>query len=325
MRNGEEMAQWMIVPVVGSTPGRRYGHTIIFSKPHLLVFGGNTGQEPVSDVWCLSVEKAPFSWIKLDCGKENPAVRVYHSAALCQTGSATGMMVVFGGRTSDQSSLNDSWGLRRHRDGRWDWVKAPYKATGEQPTPRYQHSTLFLGPLMMVIGGRTNQVGEIVPLEIYDTESSEWYKFNSLQRFRHACWSVDANVYVHGGFEHETPNIPINIIARIDTYKLFHKHEHLIQKIKPIEKGADGKKDGKNGGKDSIKKNNATNIYNIGHDKEFRLANQAHIAMSLGEDRGTEQAQDFSMLVRQISIDKLQEEPKKLGPGFKNMTGATIA
>jgi protein phosphatase len=24
------------------------------------------------------------------------------------------------------------------------------------------------------------------------------------------------------------------------------------------------------------------------------------------------------MLVRQISIDKLQEEPKKLGPGFKN-------
>jgi protein phosphatase len=83
MRNGEEMAQWMIVPVVGSTPGRRYGHTIIFSKPHLLVFGGNTGQESVNDVWCLSVEKAPFSWIRLDCGKENPAVRVYHSSALC--------------------------------------------------------------------------------------------------------------------------------------------------------------------------------------------------------------------------------------------------
>lgn len=60
----------MIVPVVGSTPGRRYGHSIIFSKPHLLVFGGNTGTEAVNDVWCLSVEKAPFSWIKLDCGRE---------------------------------------------------------------------------------------------------------------------------------------------------------------------------------------------------------------------------------------------------------------
>jgi hypothetical protein len=108
-------------------------------------------------------------------------------------------------------------------------------------------------------------------------------------------------VYVHGGFEHETPNIPINVIARIDTYKLFHKHEHLIQKIKPIEKGADGKgsKDGKGAGKDSIKKNNATNIYNIGQDKEFRLANQAHIAMSYTAGAGAEApAEDFSMLVR---------------------------
>jgi hypothetical protein len=113
---------------------------------------------------------------------------------------------------------------------------------------------------MMVIGGRTNQVGEIVALEVYDTESSEWYKFNSLQRFRHACWSVDSNVYVHGGFEHETPNIPINVIARIDTYKLFSKHDFLINKIKPIET----KKD-KGAVKDTIKKNNnATNIYNMG-------------------------------------------------------------
>ena len=52
----------MIVPVVGKTPGRRYGHSIVFSKPFLIVFGGNTGTEPVNDVWCLNVDKAPFSW-----------------------------------------------------------------------------------------------------------------------------------------------------------------------------------------------------------------------------------------------------------------------
>jgi hypothetical protein len=44
---------------------------------------------------------------------------------------------------------------------------------------------------MMVIGGRTNLTGEVVALEVYDTESSEWFKFKSLQRFRHACWAVD--------------------------------------------------------------------------------------------------------------------------------------
>lgn len=62
LRNGDAAAQWMIVPVVGKTPGRRYGHTIVFSKPYLLVFGGNTVTELVNDVWCLNVDKAPFSW-----------------------------------------------------------------------------------------------------------------------------------------------------------------------------------------------------------------------------------------------------------------------
>ena len=189
LRNGEQMAQWMIVPVIGQTPGRRYGHTIVFNKPYLLVFGGNTGTEPVNDVWCLNVDKAPFSWLKLETPGDIPNIRVYHSAAMCTMGSATGMMVIFGGRTNDQSALKDTWGLRRHRDGRWDWIKAPYKSNGEEPLARYQHSTIFIGTLMIVLGGRTNTVGENVLMEVYETENSEWKKFNSIQRFRHTIWA----------------------------------------------------------------------------------------------------------------------------------------
>lgn len=88
----------------------------------------------------------------------------------------------------------------------------------------------------MVTGGRTNTVGEVVPLEVYDTESSEWFKFNSVQRFRHAAWSSNNQVYVHGGFEHETPNIPLKEICMIDTPKLLKNHEHLFAKIKTQDK-----------------------------------------------------------------------------------------
>ena len=47
------------------------------------------------------------------------------------------MMVVYGGRKetkkdqnnserdSNVSALNDIWGLRKHRDGSWDWVTPP--------------------------------------------------------------------------------------------------------------------------------------------------------------------------------------------------------
>lgn len=175
-------------------------------------------------------------------------------------------MVSFGGRTTDQSSLADTWGLRRHRDGRWDWVKAPYKAE-TAPTPRYQHSTLFLGPLMIVMGGRTNTVGEDVPMEVYDTESSEWYKFNAVQRFRHTCWQVDGSVYVHGGFEHDNPNIPINAISKIDSNKLFLNFQTLISKISPKQQ-----KKGDEDKKNKEKKKNQ-NIYQIGEQQEFKLAN----------------------------------------------------
>jgi len=65
------------------------------------VFGGNTGTEPVNDVWCLNVDKAPFSWLKLEPPSELPCIRVYHSAAMCSMGSASGMMIIFGGRTAD--------------------------------------------------------------------------------------------------------------------------------------------------------------------------------------------------------------------------------
>lgn len=75
-----------------------------------------------------------------------------------------------------------------------------------------------MGTMMIVVGGRTNSVNEQVALELYDTETSEWYKFPSIQRFRHACWAIDSNLFIHGGFEHDSPNVPKEYITRLDTF-----------------------------------------------------------------------------------------------------------
>ena len=32
-----------------------------------------------------------------------------------------GMIVIFGGRSHNNMAMNDIWGLRKHRDGSWDW------------------------------------------------------------------------------------------------------------------------------------------------------------------------------------------------------------
>jgi len=59
-------------------------------------------------------------------------------------------------------------------------VRAPYKSDKELPVGRYQHSSLFIFSMLAIIGGRTNTVGETLTIDVYDTESSEWSKFNSI-------------------------------------------------------------------------------------------------------------------------------------------------
>ena len=157
----EGVGIWNVINVGSKTPGKRYGHSLSYSKPFLIVFGGNVGDKTVNDCWILNIENQPLTWSEVKCHKEIPCPRVYHSAALCTAGSASGMIVIFGGRASDNNPLNDSWGLRRHRNGNWDWVRAPEKTS---PTARYQHSSLFVGSLMLVVGGKTNNINETLPM-----------------------------------------------------------------------------------------------------------------------------------------------------------------
>lgn len=105
-----DKAAWSEVEVVGEKPRERYGHTLTYTHPNLILFGGNTDRQTVNDSWCLNTGKQPFQWIKLQINGKMPAARVYHSAALCQHKAATGMIVIFGGRNAANVSLQDTWG-----------------------------------------------------------------------------------------------------------------------------------------------------------------------------------------------------------------------
>ena len=93
------------------------------------------------------------------------------------------MMVVFGGRKESRkdhngsqrelntTALNDVWGLRKHRDGSWDWVTPP-KSSNYNPIPRYQHLVTFMGSMLVIMGGRTDSTENVSSIEVYDTETS---------------------------------------------------------------------------------------------------------------------------------------------------------
>ena len=333
-RSGEDRPIWTSLGVIGVTPGRRYGHSLVYYKPFLLVFGGNTGNEPVNDIWALNLEKSPLVWTRIDTKNESPPARVYHSAAVCNVGSAAGMMVVYGGRSADGAALADTWGFRRHRDGRWDWVRAPYKSVGIKPVGRYQHSTLFLNSLFVVLGGRTNNTNDQIPLEVYDTQSSDWYRFGNYQRFRHACWLTDQWLYCFGGFDQKSPNIPTDELLRLNLVKVFQINS-VVLKVANLTEVSESQVAEVEDLKSSFSSNilqqsllkrssntvqnttflkSSSQKHSVTPVKNIRLASQAIIASSYGPD------EDGNRLLRKMSIDKLQEESKRLGLGFKDQS-----
>ncbi len=88
---------------------------------------------------------------------------------------------------------------------------------------------MFVGTLLLIIGGRNNTVGESLPLDIYDTDTSDWYRLNNIDRFRHSCFMIDHNIYIHGGFDQAMPNIPTDKTLCLDLNKTFNSVPSLFK------------------------------------------------------------------------------------------------
>ena len=48
---------WKEVMPKGVRPGKRYGHTLNFSKPNLIIFGGSTGSASLNETWILDLSQ----------------------------------------------------------------------------------------------------------------------------------------------------------------------------------------------------------------------------------------------------------------------------
>ena len=241
LSNGENNSRWIKMICSGNLPDKRYGHTMIYYRPYLIIFGGNLGNRLSNDVFITQVEekipnkdikdsftwglKENLIWVLLDTKGNIPCPRMYHACALCKYGGAQNMVILFGGRTDKNIPLNDCWGLRRHRNGTWDWVQAPYQ--NYNPQKRFQHTICFYYNFLIVIGGRNDSDIKQIPIEIYDTESSQWENVAFFNKFRHTSWIIEDSVFTHGGFQLTDTLFAQNDIIKIDLVKLFNSNEKL--------------------------------------------------------------------------------------------------
>lgn len=243
---------WSILTCKDVKPSRRYGHTLIYSKPIIILFGGivKDNNKLTNEIWTLNVEgllqtsdgkndldkniteNKYYVWrlLNFEIGRSIPRPRIYHTCGICKMGKAKGMITVFGGRDEKGHAMNDLWGLRKHRNGEWEWVMAPYdKST--IPLRRYQHSSIFYANFMILLGGRgdlnEDYFSNGMPVEIFNTQSLQWFYYSNYDRFRHSSFCVEKFGYSQGGCSYAKPSEPSDTMEMFDVQELCYNTRYI--------------------------------------------------------------------------------------------------
>ena len=300
---------WDEINVVGNTPGSRYGHSLTYLNPYFVLFGGNSNPDLSNDVWIINIKNNICQWEKI-IFDENcliPCERLYHSSEICPKGKCEGMMIIFGGRNSEEKPLNDIWKLNMYNNSIWSWEKLDIKNEYIM-NPRYNHSMAFYDELMIIIGGKginlNNSNGNnFLPIEVFNMVNNEAYNFNGINMNRQTNFIYEKNIFLFGGFDSNNQLKPLGDIYQIKIDKLFEKNDTLKNLF--------------------FDKNNIFNI-NINNNKkttvnpnkkmQFKLTQDIIIGSGGIEDQNMEEPSTY----HKVSINKLAEENKRIGEAKQN-------
>ncbi|HKQ58676.1 MAG TPA: kelch repeat-containing protein [Candidatus Eisenbacteria bacterium] len=152
------------VPPEGTPPSARFRHTAVHDAAgaRMLVFGGVSNQ-PLSDVWSLSLDASP-QWTLILPEGATPSARYGHAAVL---DPVRNRMIVFGG-ASYGGEVNDVWALSLTVPPSWTALATQ----GTPPPPRSGHTAIYdpVRDRILVYGGVGLEVfGDVWALSLAGT------------------------------------------------------------------------------------------------------------------------------------------------------------
>lgn len=150
---------------------------------------------------------------------------------------------------------------------------------------------------MLILGGRSTKIGTNIPIEIYDTENTEFIILEPYNKFRLTIWNYESLLYTFAGFDHTNPAMPTNTLLSLNLNKVLNNR---LQK-----------KDDK---KEIMVPNNNKNDK---VDTQSKQSKSDTIKQSIVMGGIVQYATTTQSTVKYLAIDKLGEEPKKIGQGNK--------
>jgi protein phosphatase len=295
---------WAKIKTEGPTPGGRYGHSLTFLNPYFVLFGGNFNPYLSNEIWIININDTNdvCQWIKINYSddKDNiPVERLYHSSEVCNYGKYKNRLIIFGGRDSKNNPLNDLW-ILDIKDDQGEWTKVLPK-NNNSLTPRINHTMLFYENLLIILGGKTSTMSP-VPIEVFDTEENQCYKFKNLLMNRHNSFIFEKDIYFYGGFNLKN-HIPLGDLYTTSLIKIFS--DSPLIKLITI----------KNKDKNNIQNNtdNEKAHYKLSH--EVVIGSDGILTNINSGNKNKEITQDELSLFRKLSITKLTDENKRIGEG----------
>ena len=295
---------WTKIKTEGPTPGGRYGHSLTFLNPYFVLFGGNFNPNLSNEIWIININDTNdvCQWIKINYSddKDNiPVERLYHSSEVCNYGKYKNRLIIFGGRDSKNNPLNDLW-ILDIKDDQGEWTKILPK-NNNSLTPRINHTMLFYENLLIILGGKTSTLSP-VPIEVFDTEENQCYKFKNLLMNRHNSFIFEKDIYFYGGFNLKN-HIPLGDLYTTSLIKIF-SDSPLIKLITLKKKD-----------KNNIQNNtdNEKAHYKLSH--EVVIGSDGILTNINSGNKNKEITQDELSLFRKLSITKLTDENKRIGEG----------
>ena len=302
----ENEGQWSTIESKGTRPGQRYGHSLNYLKPYLILFGGNINPQLMNDIWVMNMNKKDnYTWIQINIDKEKPipTERLYHSSCICQNGKYINNLIIFGGRNSQNKPLNDLWvlNLKSEEDNPNEEIEAILTElkpiNKDNFIPRINHSMIFYKEFLLIFGGKSINQNPIA-IEAFDMEKNQLYKFKKLTMNRHTSFIFDKDVYFFGGFNQKNP-LPLGDMFKIPLDLIFEESE--LKKILLNDKNKNNSDLNQNQNNDKEKVNYLlSNEVVIGSDNKFFLSKK-------------NEEQDDLNLFKKLSITKLNDENKRIG------------
>ena len=98
---------------------------------------------------------------------------------------------------------------------------------------------VFYNGLMIILGGRgyhSSNGNNILPIEVFNTETNDGYEFPGIAMNRQTNFIYDKNIYLFGGFDSKNQQRPMGNLFMISLENLFERNivlKEIFNKNKP--------------------------------------------------------------------------------------------